>query len=45
MLPDIPKWLCGISFMSVSIAVIRDTAKMLAIIPEIVATIAIPTVK
>ena len=45
MLPDIPKWPCGISFISVSIAVIRETAKILAITPEIVATMAIPTVK
>lgn len=40
-----PKWLCGISFMSVSMASIRDTAKMLAITPEAVATSPSATVR
>ena len=43
--PLIPKWLCGIIFMSVSIASMRDTANTLAITPEVVAAIAIATVK
>ena len=43
--PDIPKWRCGIIFMSVSIVSIRDTAKTLANTPETVATAARTTVK
>jgi hypothetical protein len=39
-----PKCLCGTSFISVSIASMRETAKMLAITPETVATMAKPTV-
>ncbi len=40
-----PEWLCGITFIVVSMASIRDTAKMLAIRPEAVATSASATVR
>jgi len=44
MRPGMPKWLCGTSCMSVSMASILDTANMLAMIPEMVAAIASPMV-
>jgi ABC-type polysaccharide/polyol phosphate export permease len=44
MLPGMPKWRWGTSFISVSMASIRDTAKMLAMMPPAVASIARITV-
>jgi|GEM_PF-5885503 len=35
MLPGMPKWLCGTSFMLVSMANIRETANTLAMTPEL----------
>ena len=45
MPPFIPKWLWGIIFISVSIVSIRETANTLAMTPDVVAEMAIATVK